>query len=71
MLFRSEVAEYLQGGITLCEAKQRMKKKTREFVRRQRNWFKPEDDNIHWFDISETTADEIINKMRIDNKAVK
>jgi len=66
-----EVVEYLQGGITLCEAKQRMKKKTREFVRRQRNWFKPDDEDIHWFDISETTVEQIINKMRIDNKAVK
>jgi tRNA dimethylallyltransferase len=61
-----ETAQYLQGSMTLAEAKQQMKKKTREFVRRQRNWFKPGDDAIHWFDMSETTVNEIITKMRVD-----
>jgi tRNA dimethylallyltransferase len=61
-----EVAQYLKGSMTLAEAKQQMKKKTREFVRRQRNWFKPDDPAIHWFDMSETTLNEVINTMRVD-----
>ena len=66
-----EVAEHLQGGITLEEAKQRMKKKTREFVRRQRNWFKPDDTCINWFEMSETTLDQIMEQLRIDNMVTK
>jgi tRNA dimethylallyltransferase len=61
-----EIAQYLKGTMTLAEAKQQMKKKTREFVRRQRNWFKPDDPAIYWFDMSETTLNEIIKKMRVD-----
>ena len=60
-----EVAEYLQGMITLDEAKARMRKKTREFVRRQRNWFKPDDENIHWYEISEGVENRIVDDMRI------
>lgn len=66
-----EVAEYLQGGISLDEAKKQMKKKTREFVRRQRNWFKPDDTGIHWFEISETSLEQIIEQLRIDNMMTK
>jgi tRNA dimethylallyltransferase len=45
-----EVVWYLQGRMTLDEVKTLMKRKTREFVRRQANWFKTVDDEIRWFD---------------------
>jgi tRNA dimethylallyltransferase len=61
-----EVAQYLNGNVSLSEAMQQMKKKTREFVRRQRNWFKPDDITIHWFEMSEATVEEIIVKLRVD-----
>lgn len=60
-----EVVEYLQCTITLDEAKMRMRKKTREFVRRQRNWFKPDDVDIHWYEISEGVEDRIVDDLRI------
>jgi tRNA dimethylallyltransferase len=59
-----EVMDCLNHKITLAEAKQAMKKKTREFVRRQRNWFKPDDPQIHWYDMSEYTLENILTDLR-------
>ncbi|MHC1784554.1 MAG: tRNA (adenosine(37)-N6)-dimethylallyltransferase MiaA [Anaerolineaceae bacterium] len=47
-----EVIWYLRGQMTLDEVKVLMKRKTREFVRRQANWFKSVDVEIKWFDYS-------------------
>lgn len=62
-----EVCGYLAGEITLEEAKDKMKKKTREFVRRQANWFKPNDINIHWYEMNEVTLPKIIKDLRVAN----
>ena len=43
-----EVCDHLTGRISLDEAITWMKRRTRAFVRRQANWFKPEDPAIHW-----------------------
>jgi tRNA dimethylallyltransferase len=48
----SEIIQYLQGEISLDEAVALIKRNTRIFVRRQANWFKPDDDRIKWFTIS-------------------
>ncbi len=45
----SEVVAYLQGSISLDEAIILMKRRTRDFVRRQANWFKANDPQIHWY----------------------
>lgn len=45
-----ECVRLLQGELTLEEAKQEMRRRTRVFVRRQANWFKASDPTIHWFD---------------------
>ena len=44
-----EIAAHLMGKITLDEAVAEMKRRTRIFVRRQANWFKPGDPHIQWF----------------------
>ena len=44
-----EIIDYLLGKSSLEEATARIKRQTRIFVRRQANWFKPDDPNIHWF----------------------
>jgi len=44
-----EMIVYLSGAITLAEAIAQIKHDTRIFVRRQANWFKPSDPNIHWY----------------------
>lgn len=55
-----EVGEYLAGKISLAEAKAMMKKKTREFVRRQANWFKLSDPSIHWYEMESNVKDQIL-----------
>jgi len=54
-----EVIKYLYGDLSYCEAVALIKKNTRIFVRRQANWFKPDDPRITWFDASEKMVDEM------------
>lgn len=44
-----QIIDYLQGDITLEEGINQIKRSTRQFVRRQANWFKTTDPEIHWF----------------------
>ncbi|MGE5223941.1 MAG: tRNA (adenosine(37)-N6)-dimethylallyltransferase MiaA [Omnitrophica WOR_2 bacterium] len=46
-----EIILYLNGKITLEEAARQIKRNTRIFVRRQANWFKNTDPDIHWLDV--------------------
>ncbi len=55
-----EVIQYLKGIITLDDAINQIKRKTRIFVRRQANWFKPDDPNINWF----TADDQLIQNIQ-------
>ncbi len=48
-----EVAAFLRGEIPLDEAIRLIKRNTRNYVRRQANWFKPSDPRIHWFTIND------------------
>jgi tRNA dimethylallyltransferase len=54
-----ECVEVLQGKIKLEEAKQAIRRATRVFVRRQANWFKESDPNIHWFKVEDGIVEEI------------
>ncbi len=60
----AEVAQYLQGQISLDEAAMLMKRRTRVFVRRQANWFKENDPNIRWFRVADDTVDEVESAIR-------
>lgn len=44
----NEVLAYLAGELSLDEAKALIRRNTRKFVRRQANWFKPDDPKILW-----------------------
>lgn len=44
-----EVSAYLAGELSLDAAVAGIKRRTRAFVRRQANWFKPDDPDILWF----------------------
>jgi tRNA dimethylallyltransferase len=55
-----EVITYLRGGYSLDEAITSMKRRTRIFVRRQANWFKESDPQIHWFKMEPETAEYIL-----------
>lgn len=56
-----ECIAVLHGVHDLEEAKLRMRRSTRVFVRRQGNWFRETDEKIHWFDAARPqVAGEII-----------
>ncbi len=54
-----EVIAALQGQYSLDEAQRQIERNTRTFVRRQANWFKPDDPLIHWFAVGAGTLDEM------------
>lgn len=54
-----EIVSYLQAEVSLEEAVRLIKKNTRQFVRRQANWFKENDPQIHWFEMNEKTTRDI------------
>ncbi len=54
-----QIVYYLRGRMTLDEALLLMRRYTRNYVRRQANWFRIDDPQIHWFDIGKTTMDEM------------
>ncbi|GAB4501188.1 MAG: tRNA (adenosine(37)-N6)-dimethylallyltransferase MiaA [Anaerolineales bacterium] len=59
-----EAAAVLRGEMSLEEAKIQMKRITRIFVRRQSNWFKADDTQIHWFRGDEDGAEKIAGVIR-------
>lgn len=59
-----EMIAYLQGQMSMEEAVILMKRMTRQFVRRQANWFKEDDPAIRWFDAGRTSPEEIIEFAR-------
>jgi tRNA dimethylallyltransferase len=59
-----EIVAHLQGKMTLEEAVTQMKRLTRIFVRRQANWFKESDPQIHWFRVGSQSIVEIEAKIR-------
>ena len=60
-----ECAAVLRGEMSLEAAKVRMRRLTRVFVRRQANWFKAEDAEIHWFEAGDGKMDEIEKEIRV------
>jgi tRNA dimethylallyltransferase len=48
-----QIAEFLLGNTSLEEAVEETKRVTRKFVRRQMTWFKPNNPDIHWFEMGE------------------
>ena len=48
---------YLQGQCTFEDAVTAIRRNTRIYVRRQANWFKPDDPQIHWFDLGGGAGD--------------
>ena len=55
-----ECVRVVEGQLSEEQAKVQMRHDTRVFVRRQANWFKPEDKSIHWFEVQENTVEEIL-----------
>ncbi len=55
-----EIAGYLAGQYDLEEAKVLLRRHTRQFIRRQYNWFRLSDPNIKWFDLEEQVAGDVL-----------
>lgn len=54
-----QLARHLQGELSLEEAVREIRRVTRQFVRRQANWFKPDDPRIHWFEARPGVEEQI------------
>jgi tRNA dimethylallyltransferase len=59
-----QVIQYLQGKISIEEAKMEMRRSTRVFVRRQANWFRHDDPRIRWYPVGEETAAKLVKDIR-------
>lgn len=59
-----QIIEYLMGQITLEEGINLIKRATRQFVRRQANWFKSSDPGIHWFQVCDDPYCSMRNLIR-------
>jgi tRNA dimethylallyltransferase len=55
-----EMTRSIQGEISMDEAVVLIKRRTHAFVRRQANWFKESDPDIHWFEASDVAVGEIV-----------
>ena len=60
-----ECVDVIQGELTEEEAKVRIRRATRVYVRRQANWFKESDPNIRWFRVEEGVLDKVESQIRI------
>jgi tRNA dimethylallyltransferase len=63
----NEVIGFIEGKMDFQECVLKIKKRTREFVRRQANWFKPLDPRIKWFDVTVDCKNEIIAFINSDD----
>lgn len=59
-----EIIDYLAGNTSLDEAISLIKRNTRIFVRRQANWFKPQDPEIHWFEMNNEPINQVEDYLR-------
>ncbi len=59
-----QIGRYLEGKISFDEAIERIKNQTHRFVRQQYTWFQLSDESIEWFDITERSTDEIVQRVK-------
>jgi tRNA dimethylallyltransferase len=55
-----EAVRVVKGQTSVEQAKVEMRRATRVFVRRQANWFKKEDPDIHWFEAGQENLIRVI-----------
>ncbi len=59
-----EIIQFLQDKLTYEEAIMLIKRNSRTFVRRQANWFKPDDPRIAWFTAGSDLVDQMESEIR-------
>ena len=63
-----ECCQVLSGQMSEEQARVQMKRITRVFVRRQANWFKESDPNIHWFEAGDPKVLEKVSTLTKEKK---
>ena len=63
-----ECCQVLGGQMSEEQARVQMKRITRVFVRRQANWFKESDPNIHWFEAGDPKVLEKVSTLTKEKK---
>ena len=59
-----QIIKYLHGEISLAEAVQQIRSKSRKYVRQQANWFRENDPDIHWFSAAAGPTEKIIDEIQ-------
>lgn len=59
-----EITGYLMGKHSLDDAVMLIKRNTRQYIRRQANWFKKDDPRIHWFNAGDDMAEKMAEYVR-------
>jgi len=59
-----ECVSVVKGELSEEQAKIQIRRGTRVFVRRQANWFKESDPNIHWFRVEDGIVDKVEKNIR-------
>jgi len=59
-----QIGQYLQGGLTLVEARRKIKTDTHRFIRHQYAWFRRDDKKINWYDIMHRPETETERALR-------
>jgi tRNA dimethylallyltransferase len=60
----AEFKPHFEGEATLDEVMADIQSDLRRFIRHQYNWFDLDDPDIHWFDVTDTTHEEIASVVR-------
>ena len=66
-----EIAAFICGEITLDEACVLMRRNSRQYVRRQANWFKENDPEIKWFDGESLEIRHVVNYLISDQNWIR
>ncbi|GAB4574061.1 MAG: tRNA (adenosine(37)-N6)-dimethylallyltransferase MiaA [Anaerolineae bacterium] len=59
-----QIVSWLEGEVTFEEAIAELRRATRDFARRQEVWFRKYNRQAHWFDMTETSHQTIIDFVR-------
>ena len=57
-----EISGFLRGEYNIEQAKELMKKNTRNFAKRQMTWFRA-DKRIEWIERDDLTTEKVVNKL--------
>jgi tRNA dimethylallyltransferase len=60
----AQICKHLNGEMSLDDAVADMRRKTRQLIRQQHNWFKAEDKRICWLEVDSLVRDRAVTEIR-------